>query len=678
MIGRNIESFFHEPPAGERRRGAKQRHAFGARRERLFRRKDGTILCAIASVTPVTDREGRLAGSFGMYADITDRKMAEEKLQELNESLEQLVRDRTGDLSRKTADLETKAIQLERANRELTETAAKLERSRRRAEEATKAKSVFLANMSHEVRTPINAILGLSDLALRRGAQGEPRRFLEMILKSSRGLLALVNDILDFSKLEAGKSEVDAMDFDLPRLVRDAVSAFAHQAEAKSISLDLTIDDDVPRYVASDPTKLRAILSNLCSNAVKFTESGGVAVLVRFERRDTVFVVEDTGIGIPEDKRGLVFKSFRQADESVGRKYGGTGLGLTISRKYARLLGGTLKYEAREGGGSRFILTLPLRPGVDREEDREKREEELALASRLAPMRILLAEDHEMGRELIATFLGGFGHEVVCAGDGAQAVEKLRDGGFDLVLMDGRMPVMDGLAAARAIRGGASGAAMASVPIVAITAQAMEGDREAFLKAGMDGYVTKPVDLDEVLLVLARHAPPGKRPDGAAPALSASPVAVRGERTGQPRPEIAAPHPMPGDRPVPGERAGDPLLDREGALARLKGMTVLLEAMEATFMRTAPEDLAALSAAAGAGDAENARLYAHRMKGNAAGVGAMRLSAEARRMEARAASGGVPTGNEMERLNELFRLTATEMERARTGPANGQVFQGGK
>ena len=698
ILGQHITVFQYEPERQEQEDGPpRRRHALDRKRERLFLRKDGTLLCTIASETSVSDREGRHAGSFGMYADITDRKMAEEMLQELNESLEQLVRDRTEDLSRKTADLEVKARQLEDSNRELMRTAEKLEVSRRCAEEATKAKSVFLANMSHEVRTPINAVLGLSDLALRRGASGEVRRFLEMILKSSRDLLALVNDILDFSKLEAGKAKVESIGFDLPKLVRETMVTFEHQAEAKGLYLDVVIDDDVPRFVESDPTKLRAILANLCSNALKFTDEGGVKVLVRFERHITAFEVQDTGVGVPKDKRAFIFKSFRQADESVGRKHGGTGLGLTISRKLARLLGGKLTYLARAGGGSRFILELPLKPGVDREDIYQQRDQELKQAEKLLPMRILLAEDHEMGRELLSSFLGGLGHEVVCAEDGAQTLDKLREADFDLVLMDGRMPVMDGQEAARAIRSGACGPDKAGVPIVAITAQAMGGDREAFLDAGMNDYVTKPVDLDEILLVLSRYAPAKVR-SGHSSKDDAGPIEHgEGEKNSSASadvPNIDSAPPKGASEPAAGEHsqearsadsqapvarpeleeaavgaaAGESaalasLLDRDGALARLKGMTVLLEAMEATFRRTTPDDLEALAGAARASDAANVKLYAHRIKGNAAGVGALALCEAAKGMEAASAGGVVPTQSDVESLEELFRRTEEQMRR---------------
>ncbi|MFP5222552.1 MAG: PAS domain S-box protein [Acidobacteriota bacterium] len=673
IVGQHIENFLYEPARPEQGDCSRRRQSLGAKRERLFLRKDGTLLCTIASVTPVTDREGHFAGSFGMYADITDRKMAEEKLQELNESLEQLVRDRTEDLLRKTADLETKAGELQDANLELTQTAEKLEKARRLAEEATKAKSIFLANMSHEVRTPINAILGLSDLALRRGAAGEVRRFLDMILKSSRDLLALVNDILDFSKLEAGRTEVEAIGFDLPRLVREALVTFAHQAEAKGLRFDVVIDDDVPRFVLSDPIKIRAILSNLCSNAVKFTSAGWIRVMVVFEHRQTRFLVEDTGIGIPEDKRSFIFKSFRQVDETVGRKYGGTGLGLSISRRLAILLGGTLAYSAREGGGSRFALELPLQPSIEQEESHERRDSELRLAEKLAPMRILLAEDHEMGRELLGSFLTGLGHEVVCAEDGAQALEKLRESSFDLVLMDGRMPVMDGLEATRAIRSGACGRPNSSVPVVAITAQALAGDREAFLEAGMDDYVTKPVDLDEILLVLARHAPLHKRPELSGTAWDVG-TAGAGASAVESGPGNASTPSQPGEigqdaREAPqasGETQADPaavapLLDREGALARLKGMAVLLEAMEATFLKATPGDMSELESARKNGDAAGVRLYSHRIKGNSAGVGALRLSEAAGAMELNASKGVLPGTDEVRRLEELLALTSAEL-----------------
>lgn len=695
LAGQSLENFAYEPHGalGRARAGS------GGKRERLFLRQDGTLLCAIASVTPITDAEGHFVGSFGMYADITDRKMAEEKLQELNLRLEQLVRDRTEDLYRKSEDLQRKAAELEKANSDLERTARKLDIARRKAVDATKAKSIFLANMSHEVRTPINAILGLSDLALRRGAEGASKPYLEMILKSSRELLALVNDILDFSKLEAGKATVEAIDFNLPRLVEDAAGVFRHQAEAKGLTLTAAIDDDVPRFVRSDPAKVRAILNNLLSNALKFTTEGGVTVSLRYSRRVVTFEVADTGIGIPGDKRFLIFDSFRQGDESIGRKFGGTGLGLSICRRLAELLGGAITATNRPGGGSVFIVKLPLPAGEEREYEAAERAGRLKDAQKMPPMRVLLAEDHEMGRELMTAFLGGLGHHVACAEDGAKALEMLRREDFDLVLMDGRMPVMDGLQATRAIRAGACGPEKASIPIVALTAQAMEGDRKMFFAAGMDDYVTKPVDLDEVLLVMAKYSP-GKRRDEAArvkvdldraasgkkrrPARKAGGADSAGAGVGLPDADLpggappdagllvpgpperdpgaaadAGGHPPPAGTGTGGPDAGGPppLVDRAPALARLKGMEALLNAMESTFVSTTPADLAELRLAANAGDAQNARLFAHRVKGNAAGVGAMRLSEAAKETEMTAAAGRIPADGELDRLEDLFDQT---------------------
>jgi CheY-like chemotaxis protein/HPt (histidine-containing phosphotransfer) domain-containing protein len=266
-------------------------------------------------------------------------------------------------------------------------------------------------------------------------------------------------------------------------------------------------------------------------------------------------------------------------------------------------------------------------------------------------MCILLAEDHEMGRELLSSFLGGFGHEVVLAEDGAQALEKLKEGGFDLVLMDGRMPVMDGMEASRAIRAGACGEEGRTMPIVAITAQAMHGDREAFLAAGMDDYVTKPVDLDEVLLVLAKHAPASKRAKVREKEISPG-REDHGRDAGEPF--------LPAKRPrFQGDAA--PLLDREGALARLKGMGALLEAMEATFLKATPADFEELDQAARSGDAANVRLYAHRIKGNAAGVGALRLSEAARLVETAAVKGEAPGAGALDGLKALFHETSAAM-----------------
>jgi PAS domain S-box-containing protein len=652
LAGKSLESYAHEPNSALARHAA----ARDGKGERLFLRKDGGLLCVIASVTPITDSGGHFVGSFGMYADITERKRTEEKLQELNLRLEQLVRERTEDLYRKSEDLQNKAAELETANAELARTARKLDIARRKAVDATKAKSIFLANMSHEVRTPINAILGLSDLALRRGADGQSQTYLEKILKSSRELLALVNDILDFSKLEAGKATVESIDFNLPRMVEDAAGVFRHQAEAKGLSLAVAIDDDVPRFVRSDPAKVRAILNNLLSNALKFTTQGGVTVGLRFSRRVVTFEVADTGIGIPGDKRFLIFDSFRQGDESIGRKFGGTGLGLSICRRLAELMGGAITAAKRPGGGSVFIVKLPLPVGKENEDQPAERAERLKAAQAMPPMRVLLAEDHEMGRELMTSFLGGLGHHVSCAEDGSKALELLRNEDFDLVLMDGRMPVMDGLQTAKAIRAGACGPQKASIPIVALTAQAMEGDRRMFFAAGMDDYVTKPVDLDEVLLVMAKYSS-GNRKD-APPGPGADEGGTQGGAS-EPRASRRAHGSEAPGADAPGETL--PLVDRAPALARLKGIEALLAAMESTFLSTTPEDLDGLRRAAKAGDAGDARLYAHRMKGNAAAVGAVRLSEAAREAEMAAAGGAVPGEEALARLDGLFELTRQAM-----------------
>ncbi len=576
-----------------------------------------------------------VAEHLGSIAERIESRM---ELQEMNLRLEQLVKDRTADLFHKSVDLHSKAEQLQAANKELELTARKLDISRKKAVDATKAKSAFLANMSHEVRTPINAVLGLADLALRSGATGEAKRFLEMILTSSRGLLGLVNDILDFSKLEAGRATVESIDFNLPLLVRDIVAAFAVQAEAKKLRLDVVIDDDVPRAVTSDPTKLRSILVNLFSNAIKFTENGHVAITVRYYKHVTTFEVADTGIGIPEDMRVAIFESFRQADETVGRKFGGTGLGLSICRKLAELLGGTIAVTSRPEGGSLFTLKLPLIPGKDRVDEEKQHVADLESAARLVPMRVLLAEDQEIGRKLLTTFLARYGHTVVCAVNGALALDALRQGTFDLVLMDGRMPVMDGMQAARAIRAGECGMDKAAIPIVAITAQAMEGDRRKFLAAGMNDYVTKPVDLDEILRILIKYSPHAAG-----------------------RKDLEAPGRQPGGAGLEYEEL--PLLDREEALARLKNMETLLAAMERTFVKATPEDLAELHKAAEADDFANMKLFAHRVKGNASGIGAKLLSEAAREAEASAERGEGLSEAVLDRLEELFRRTCEVIPR---------------
>jgi hypothetical protein len=391
------------------------------------------------------------------------------------------------------------------------------ERARIEAVRANHAKSVFLATMSHEVRTPLNGVLGLARALLGTDLAVRQREQVEMIRKSGDVLLSLLNDILDLSKVEAGKLEIDDVDFDLVELVRTIDAVWRPQAAAKGLRFSVVVGDVREPVLRGDPARVRQILSNLASNAVKFTETGGVELHV-FQKRgidhalETTFEVTDTGIGIAAQDQARLFRKFAQLDGSDTRRYGGAGLGLAISRSLAECMGGTVGVDSRPGEGSRFWLRLPCPPGNAAAIRPVWTQASVrAIGDRGGPasrLRILIAEDNRINQLVIRQMLEGAGHHVDVVDDGAQAVAAVARAPYDVVLMDVHMPEMDGLTATRRIR--ALGGRPAQVPIIAVTADAMVGDREAILAQGMNDYVSKPVDADALAAAIARQC--GGRP----------------------------------------------------------------------------------------------------------------------------------------------------------------------
>ena len=560
--------------------------------------KQGHYVWILARGEALWNSKGVAYRMAGSHTDISPRREAEKEIERTLLELEQVIDE------------------LHTAN----DSAVEL---RKAAEKANAAKSEFLANMSHEIRTPMNGVIGMIDLLLQTKLSDDQRKYADVVKNSGEKLLAIINDILDFSKIEAHKLELEKVKFHPGQVVKEVADLFVVAAKEKSIELNVDIASDLPETLVGDPNRLRQVLLNLVGNAVKFTAHGKIEVSVACKEItpgdvSLGFSVKDTGVGIPKNSRSSLFRAFTQGDGSITRKFGGTGLGLAISQQLVELMGGRLDFSSEEGIGSEFYFNIPF------EKFQEKGEETLSgnsvesdevgqddiLSSDVKGLRALLVEDNQTNQIVAATMIENFGLSVEVADNGVDAVNMMLEQNFDIVFMDCQMPELDGFAATSMIRN--SGIEKnVKVPIIAMTASALAGDRERCLASGMNDYIAKPFRIHELEIVIKRWLKSGFRlPEKAKINFVQTP-----------------------------SEEDNLTFNYSEVLQRLMNNPALARTMINSFLQEVPEIIVLLKKAIEEQNYKDAQTYAHSIKGAAANAGAQQLSSLAKELEFRFKNG---------------------------------------